>query len=200
MTFQQPDMQQFLQPKKRRGFWWKVPLIVLGSLIVLLIALGSIGIALGTQNTGDQTVTQDDTADTQAAAQASAQAELERSTKEFAEAGEKAVRDAQRKMDQDMRAQGWEPMGDMLYFAVAPSDQVDCGTIPCSGFSVVSQLPDGCPNGIYLQASFLAEGRVSVGDASEITAPLTQGQTAVFKLHDTSYSATSIEVTKMNCL
>lgn len=198
MTFSPPEIQLFPQPNKRRGRWWKVPLIVLGSLVALFFTLGLVGIALGTLTGSDQAPVSTATAD-QSAAKASAQAELDRLTKEFGEAADKAVRDGQQKTDQDMSAQGWEPMGGLLYYSVMPAEQVDCGRTPCSGFSVVTQMPAGCPNGIYLQASFLVDGNTSVGSASEMTAPLAQGQQAVFRLFDTSHSATAVEVTKMNC-
>ncbi len=99
-----------------------------------------------------------------------------------------------------MKDKGWSYVSDHLYYIIDPASTVSCGSTPCAGFSVVSLAPSGCPGGILLEASFLASGNVSVGHGSSITAALTEGQQAVFKLYDYSRSGTGVRVTSMRCM
>jgi hypothetical protein len=125
---------------------------------------------------------------------AQAKAELDRSTQKLL-AGLQADAQEQKAME----AEGWTYVSDHLYYSMAPKGSVYCGSMACAQLSVVSQNPDGCPGGIYLEASFLTTDNVSVGRDSEYTAALKQGQQAAFKLYDRSGAGKLIDVTSMRC-
>lgn len=207
MTDQTPNLQA--EPTRKKGLRWKIIGGVAGLLVVTaaIAGIAAVNITAAAEEDAKASasasrsaaarrveVTQSAEA-SQKAAVAKAKADLDRSTEKLF-AGLQA--DAQEQ--KDMEAAGWTYVSDHLYYVRTPSGSVDCGTTyRCAGFSVVSQNPNGCPGGIYLEASFLTNDDVSVGHDGQYTGALGAGQQAVFKLYDRSGAGQLVDVTSMRC-
>ncbi len=188
--------QMLFGPNKKRklGWGWIMGIALLG-LVMIGAVIGIVNIPTQPSSAASSTPSRTTTRRTISPEE---QAQINAQNKAIADGN--AVDSAAYNEQKSMTDKGWSYMSDHLYYTIAPAGSVTCGTTRCAGFSVVSLAPSGCPGGILLEASFLASGNVSVGQGSSITAALTEGQQAVFKLYDYSRSGTGVQVTSMRCM
>ena len=94
-------------------------------------------------------------------------------------------------------SEGWSDGPDGVFYQWVPSDQVKCPPYQrCVQLKVTA--PNGCPNGVSVQASEMTKGTVT-GSASAYSPGFLAGQNALVTIttHDTN--ADNVSIKKMTC-
>lgn len=183
--------------KPKKGRWWKVILIILGSIFAAIVAffvIALIAIAIWGTDTNS-------TAASSAAAQkVESQKKLDNSIKELSQGIDKAVAEAAAKDRTAMEAAGWTYFSDYMYYA-EPAGGYQCsGSFGCAQMNVTTtKLPNGCSRGIGISVSFFNDSDVSVNTSSRTTGLLNSGEQAALEFIDTSRQGTSYRVDSMKC-
>ncbi|MCB2412606.1 hypothetical protein LGT39_07055 [Demequina sp. TTPB684] len=105
-------------------------------------------------------------------------------------------REAQAWQDSYFADEGFENVGNNVYFRWLESSEYSCGNWDCAGFSVVAA--DGCPSGIYLEAAIMS-GSTQVGWTNDSFAGLAPGGTAAGVFEMVTASGDSFSLTEANC-
>ncbi|GHG61351.1 hypothetical protein GCM10012320_36200 [Sinomonas cellulolyticus] len=135
-----------------------------------------------------------------AKASALAAAEALQEEQALASASAQAEADQQASVKSQMEAQGWHQASGYNYYRWEDHSNFRCGTLQCSYVLVVSEAPEGCTGGFYVEAS-IERGRMSVGMANGVTAALPRGKIAAVKLEDTSGTGdgNGFQLTQITC-
>lgn len=190
----------FRPPEKRKsGLWWKILLIVLGSITLGIVGLLVLGLVL----TGIGSSQPNTAASQSAAAQKKAESKkkLEDSADELASGIAKAIEKAAAEDRAAMEAQGWTYAADYLYYVTPDLNTYVCSTRQaCVPMTVATtMLPDGCPKGISVNVSFFNNNDVSVYSSVRTTGRLDSGQQAALEFTDLSEQGSSFRVDSMKC-
>jgi cytoskeletal protein RodZ len=98
-----------------------------------------------------------------------------------------------------MEAQGWTQFSGAFYYQYADPSEFSCGYFQCIVVHVTTMAENGCPGGLYVEAT-VDMGSATVGRANSITAALTKGKDAIVKLQDNTGQGDKIGVTDIHCL
>jgi uncharacterized membrane protein YhaH (DUF805 family) len=94
-------------------------------------------------------------------------------------------------------AAGWSEVPDRVFYQWVPNDQVKCSAYQrCVQLKVTA--PDGCPNGVSVEASEMTKGTVT-GSASGYSPGFLQGQNALVTLTTYDDKADNVSIKKMTC-
>ena len=98
-----------------------------------------------------------------------------------------------------MEAQGWTQFSGDFYYQYAGPSEFSCGYFNCIVVHVTTMAANGCPGGLYVEAT-VDMGDATVGRANSITAALPQGKDAIVKLQDTTGHGDKLALTELRCL
>lgn len=98
-----------------------------------------------------------------------------------------------------MEAQGWTLFSGDFYYQYADKSEYSCGYYGCLVAHVTTMAPNGCPGGLYVEAT-IQRGAANVGRTSAVTGTLSKGQDAIVKLTDTTGQGDQIGLTGIRCL
>lgn len=203
------DQQQPLSDRRprRKALRW----VVLGAVVALLAA--SVAFVAVTSSTQAAEAEAQSSASSKAASSRSAEAkrlaDLAKAKEVEALAASQFAADVARAQEsaakvradneiKQMAAQGWESVGNQLYFYYLDHSKFTCGSWNCTYLDVVSMAENGCPGGIYIAVS-IDRGKVSIGSTNEFTAALPKGKVARVKLEDSGNRGDGFQLTEMNC-
>jgi len=206
MGFDQHQPPSARRPRRKARFW-----VVLGAGIAVIAA--SVAFVAVTSTTQAAEAEAQSSASSKAASSRSAEAtrlaDLAKAKEAEAFAASQSAADVLRAQEsaakaradseiQQMAAQGWQSVGNQLYYQFLDHALFTCGSWKCSYLNVVSMSENGCPGGIYIAVS-IDRGKVSIGSTNAFTAGLPKAKVARVKLEDSSNQGEGFQLTEMNC-
>ncbi|MFV0634898.1 hypothetical protein [Demequina sp.] len=107
-----------------------------------------------------------------------------------------AERIMQETRDANFAADGFDHIGNNVYFRWAERDEYSCGRYDCIAFSVIAH--DGCPGGLYLEAAIMRDG-TQVDWTNETFSAIPQYGSASGFFEDIFSQGDSFQLTEANC-
>ncbi|QYF88455.1 hypothetical protein [Arthrobacter sp. PAMC25284] len=113
------------------------------------------------------------------------------------------ARKAQTAVQDDIKAQmadqGWTHFSGDIYYQYADTSEFTCGYFRCTMVHVTTLAENGCPGGLYVEAT-VDKGTMNIGRTNDVTAALPRAKDAIVKLTDTTGQADAISLTDVRCL
>lgn len=194
-----PPIYYPMPPQKpKSGRWWKVLLIVFGSIIAAFVGLVILSIVVTSVISAQPKTVASSSVSAQKKAEA--KASFDASLDKLATGVAVALEEAASKDRTAMEAEGWTYGADYLYYA-EPEGTYQCsGQYACVQFNVATtKLPNGCPRGISTSVSFFTSDDVSVYSSVRTTGRLDSGQQAALEFKDLSGQGSSYRIDSMKC-